>query len=76
MLVENRREVERFQNLLGFYLRQAVMQLDHNARHALLPKGHQHASAHYRLHTRRNGVSKYQVEGHGEGDVAEESHVA
>ena len=51
------------------------MQLDDDARHALLPEGHQYAPAHHRLHTGRNGVGEGHVEGHGERDVAKERHL-
>jgi len=77
---ENRREVERFNNLLDLYLgsvdpRRTVMQLNHNPRHALLPERHQHPSANDWFHARRNGVGKHHVKRHSKSDVAEEGHV-
>ena len=60
---------------LVFDLRRAIMQFDDDARHALLPEGHQYAPAHHRLHTGRNGVGEGHVEGHGERDVAKERHL-
>ena len=78
LFIENRREVERFDNfldLLSLNLRRTVMQLNHDARHALLPERHQHASANDRLRARRHGVGEHHVERDGEGDVAEEGHV-
>ena len=74
-LVENRRKVERFDDSLRPNSRQTVMQLNHNAREALLPKRHQHPSANHRLHARRNGIGKHHVKRHGQSDIAEEWHV-
>ena len=53
----------------------AIMQFDNDAGHALLPEGHEHAPADHRLHAGRNGISERHVERHGQGDVGEEGHL-
>ena len=65
VLREDRREIERFDDVLGLGLRRTVMQLNHDARHALLPERHQHAPADDRLHARRDGVGERHIQRHG-----------
>jgi hypothetical protein len=45
-----------------------------DARHALLPKGHQHPPADHRLETIRDVVGESGVEGHRERNIAEFGH--
>ncbi len=79
LLVEDRREIEGFDNFFyldrwGLSLRLAIMQLDNDAPHPLLSERHQHAPADHRLHACRNGVGERHIERHGECNVAEEGH--
>ena len=75
LFVEDRREIERFDNFLGFDPWRTIMQLDDDTREALLPERHQHPPAHDRLHAGRDGVGERHVQRHGESDVAEEGHI-
>ena len=74
LFIENGREIKRFQNFLGFYIRRPIMQLHDNSRQSLLPERHQHTPTHNRLHPRRDGVGERHVQRHRERDVAEKGH--
>jgi hypothetical protein len=72
--IEHRHGVEHADEILDLDGRLAVVQLNHDARHALLTKWDQHAPADNRRGIRRNAVGECHVQRHGQGNVAEFGH--
>src|SRR5207302_10585460 len=71
---QDRLWVEHADDIFSCDLRLAVVQFDDDARHALLAKRHQHASAHDGCGVCRNTVGEDHVQGDGNGYVAEFGH--
>ena len=76
LLIEDGSGVENVEDAFGFYRRLAIMYLDDDARHPLLPERYQHSSAHHRLKAIRDVIGKGGIQRHRECDVAEFRHVA
>src|SRR5690349_25151354 len=72
--IQGRLGVKHADDVLGCDCRLAVVQLDDDARYALLAKRHQHASAHDGCGIHRDTVSEDHVQGDGKGYVAEFGH--
>ena len=74
LLIEHRRGIKHADDLLGFNFRLVIMQRGDDPRHALLPEGHEHASADDRLHPLGNSVREDDVKRNGQSDVTEFGH--
>ncbi len=74
LLIEHRRDIEHAEDGFRFDRWLAVVQFDHDAGHALLAEGHEHASADDGSGLGGHTVGEDHVERHGQGDVAEFGH--
>src|SRR5579864_4929079 len=69
--VEHGRGIEHADDVLGLYGGFAVMQVDDDAAHALLPERHQYTASDGRLHTVRNAVGEGRVQRNWQGYITE-----
>src|ERR1700758_1836637 len=69
LLVEHGRGIKHADDVLGLYGRFAVMQVDDDAAHALLPERHQYTASDGGLHTVRNAVGEGRVQRDWQGYI-------
>ena len=74
LIVEHRRGVEHAEDGFSRDRGLAIVQFNDDAGHALLAKGHEHASADHGSGIGGDTVGENHVERHGQGNVAELGH--
>ena len=74
LIVEHRRNVEDAENSFCLDRRFAIVEFNHDSRHALLAESYEHAAADHRSGFCTDTVGKNHVERHGQGNVAELGH--